>query len=249
MTDELGPLIGAGLVAEAFAWGEGMVKLYRPGTAHHAVFREAAAQALAESLGLPVPAVWGVRRIGDRWGLLMQRIAAPTLADQLRQGGPAAAACLQQMAALQARLHRCQAIQLPSLRARLSARIATAPIADPALKTRLAEGVQQMPDGDRLCHGDFHPLNLLGDTGHATIIDWADACRGEPAADLCRSYLTLRLHAAELAEPYLQAYCAVTSTTPDKCMTWLPYVAAARLHDKVPGEAEKLPAFLHPAAA
>src|SRR5215475_12266456 len=32
-----------------------------------------------------------------------------------------------------------------------------------------------MPDGDRLCHGDFHPLNILGNTLDPMIIDWLDA--------------------------------------------------------------------------
>jgi len=63
-----------------------------------------------------------------------------------------------------------------------------------------------MPDGDRLCHGDFHPINVLGDLAQPLVIDWLDAARGAPAADACRSYLLLRLHAADLAEPYLDAY-------------------------------------------
>ena len=51
----------------------------------------------------------------------------------------------------------------------------------------LLEAIAEMPDGDRLCHGDFHPLNILGDTADPLIIDWPDARRGEPAADVCRS--------------------------------------------------------------
>jgi Phosphotransferase enzyme family len=36
-----------------------------------------------------------------------------------------------------------------------------------------------MPDDDRLCHGDFHPLNVLGEASQPFVIDWPDACRGE----------------------------------------------------------------------
>ena len=61
------------------------------------------------------------------------------------------------------------------------------------------------PDGDRLCHGDFHPMNILGDVSQPVIIDWPDARRGDPAADVCRSYLLMRSHAAEIAAIYLNA--------------------------------------------
>ena len=61
--------------------------------------------------------------------------------------------------------------KLPSSRARLEDRIHAANLPDVSEKftlTRLAE----LPDGDALCHGDFHPLNLfLSDSG-AIVIDW-----------------------------------------------------------------------------
>jgi hypothetical protein len=38
------------------------------------------------------------------------------------------------------------------------------------------------------------------------VIDWLDARRGDPVADVCRSYLLLKLHAAENARAYLDAY-------------------------------------------
>jgi Ser/Thr protein kinase RdoA (MazF antagonist) len=97
-----------------------------------------------------------------------------------------------------------------------------------------------MPDGDRLCHGDLHPLNILGDVDKPMIIDWPDACRGDPAADVCRSYLLLTLHAGELAAPYLDAYCRLGKISRRASLDWLPYVAAAKLAEKVPGETDGL---------
>src|SRR5262245_55079407 len=84
-------------------------------------------------------------------------------------------------------------------------------------------------DGDRLCHGDFHPINVLGDLAQPLVIDWPDAARGAPAADACRSYLLLRLHAADLAEPYLDAYGRAGDVPRAPILAWLPYLAAARL--------------------
>jgi Ser/Thr protein kinase RdoA (MazF antagonist) len=93
-----------------------------------------------------------------------------------------------------------------------------------------------MPDCDRLCHGDFHPMNVLGEASQPIVIDWPNACRGDPAGDVCRSYLLLRLHTDEVADPYLDAYCGVSRVPRQIILLWLPFVAAARLTEDVPGE-------------
>ena len=66
-----------------------------------------------------------------------------------------------------------------------------------------------MPEGDCLCHGDFHPINVLGAVSRPLVIDWSHACSGNPSADVCRSYLLLKLHSGLIAEPYLDVYCGI----------------------------------------
>ena len=107
-------------------------------------------------------------------------------------------------------------------------------------KQILLNGLKDMPDGDRLCHGDFHPMNVLGEASQPMVIDWPNACRGDPAGDVCRSYLILKLHADEVAEPYLDAYCRAAGVPPHAILNWLAYVAAARLAEDVPGEQHRL---------
>ncbi|MFD1910018.1 phosphotransferase family protein [Paenibacillus rhizoplanae] len=50
--------------------------------------------------------------------------------------------------------------------------------------SRLAE----LPDGEKLCHGDFHPDNILMDD-KLWVIDWMTGVRGNPAADVARSVI------------------------------------------------------------
>jgi hypothetical protein len=61
-----------------------------------------------------------------------------------------------------------------------------------------------------------------------------------PLGIACRSYLILKLHVDEVAGPYLDAYCRVTGVPRQTILEWLPYVAAARLVEDVPGEQDHL---------
>ena len=83
-------------------------------------------------------------------------------------------------------------------------------------------------------------MNILGDVSQPVVIDWPDARRGDPAADVCRSYLLMKLHAAEIATTYLDAYCRTTGMARQVVLSWLPYVAAAKLAEEVPSELDGL---------
>jgi aminoglycoside/choline kinase family phosphotransferase len=109
-----------------------------------------------------------------------------------------------------------------------------------------------MPDGDRLCHGDFHPGNILVAPQGEIIIDWIDAVRGNPLADLARSTILLR-GAAESSQignilekafvktvlvEYIRHYFKLHPGGEQEYRRWLPIVAAARLSENIP-ELEK----------
>jgi aminoglycoside phosphotransferase (APT) family kinase protein len=130
--------------------------------------------------------------------------------------------------------------QFSSLKGWLTARITRTMLLDEPQRQILLNGLMEMPDGDHLCHGDFHPRNVLGKASQPIVIDWPNACCGDPAADVCRSYLILKLHAVEVAEPYLDAYCQVACVERQTVLDWLPYIAAARLAEDVPDELHSL---------
>ena len=171
---------------------------------------------------------------------MLDRVSQDTFALRMRADPALVPRYLDVLARLQARIHAHPAPELGSLKLRLATGIARARLLDQPRRQALLRSLAGMPDGDRLCHGDFHPLNVLGDAAQPVVIDWPDAARGEPAADVCRSWLLLRLHAEDLAEPYLDACCRQGGVPRQSVLGWLPYVAAARLAEDVPGEADAL---------
>jgi aminoglycoside phosphotransferase (APT) family kinase protein len=130
------------------------------------------------------------------------------------------------------------------MRARLQADIRTTAILGPERRRLLLDGLAALPEGDRLCHGDFHPWNIMGSPGQPILVDWVDACCGEPAADVCRSYVLMSPHLPDLASAYVDRYAAASSASRDSILRWLPVVAAARLAEDVPDEVDSLMAMV-----
>jgi hypothetical protein len=256
MSDTVGRFLAAGNVAEVFEWGSHVVKLYRSPAAKPAAFREAAIHAAVEAMGIPVPAVWGVQQVGSRWGVVFDRVRQASFAEQMRGDPVAMPRYLEKLAQLHTFIHVHPAPQLSSLKIRLATNITRTELLDERRKELLLGGLADMPEGDRLCHGDFHPINVLDEISHPVVIDWPDACRGDPAADVCRSYLLLKFHAEDIAEPYLEAYCHINDAPESgrpinkvmrqEVLDWLPYVAAARLAENVPDDFDRLLKIVSP---
>jgi len=237
----LGRLVGAGKEAEVFEYGTNVVKLYKPTAPKRSAFREAAALALVESLELPTPAIFGVVQIDARWGIVMARADGPSFADTVARQPALLPAYLREMASLHVRIHGHLATHFASLTARLAANIRRAEtVLGDTRQRRLLDGLTALPEGRQLCHGDFHPFNILGPPGGALVIDWLDACSGTPAADVCRSYVLMSSLDIDLAAVYVAAYAEVTATTRHEIFRWLPFIAAARLAEGVPDEVDAL---------
>jgi aminoglycoside phosphotransferase (APT) family kinase protein len=232
---QLGRLLGSGKEAEVFEWGPRVVKLYRSSASKGSAFREAAGLALAESFGLPVPSVSGVRQIEDRWGFVITRAGGPSFAEAIGREPGLTRTYLKQMARLQSRVHTHPGTQFASLRARLAANIQRAEGLTAKRRHVLRDSLAEMPEPDRLCHGDFHPGNIMGPPGQEVLVDWLDARQGDPAVDVCRTYVLMRPSAPELASCYVDIYVADCGESRERIFRGLPIVAAARLAEGVSG--------------
>lgn len=240
----LGRCLGSGKDAEVFELGQAVIKLFKPGVPKHTAFREAAALAQAEALGLSVPSVHQVQQIDGRWGLAMDRADGPSFADVMLASPSQRIAYLNAMAVLHGRIHACEAVFFGSLKAKLAANIRHATALDARQRGELLTELGALPAGDQLCHGDFHPWNILGPVDRPLVIDWTSAAKGNPAADVCRSYVLITPIAPELARSYVEIYAQTTGKSIGDIFRWLRVVAAARLAEGVDNEVDGLLAML-----
>lgn len=163
------------------------------------------------------------------------------------------------LAELQAELHTCRVPELPSLRQRLEKKIRETEMLPSDVRRAILATLDKLPDDDCLCHGDFHPDNVLLTARGPIIIDWTDATRGSPLADVARTSLLLRVGALPPGPSalwllrvgrrwfhlaYLKRYFQLRPGDPRQLSAWQPVIAAARLKEKIPGEQEQLFALI-----
>jgi aminoglycoside phosphotransferase (APT) family kinase protein len=265
-------LIGEGREAEIFAWGDDAVlRLPRPSSRWARAEQEAVAMRAAAAGGVPVPRVHGTTTQDGRVGLIMDRVDGPDLITLMGRRPWTVPRAARMVGRGQAALHEVVAPnELPQVRDVSRMKIEGA--AD--LPSELAEfalaTLDGLPDGDRVCHGDFHPGNVLVGRQGPAVIDWTDAARGDPAADLARTRLLLRQGAVQEYMPamikfmmrhmqalgrgsffrlYVRAYARARPIDADLVDRWEIVRAADRVYEGIEPELPALLALLERRAA
>lgn len=258
--------IGEGREAEMFAWGDSKIlRLLRDPTRRTHVQWEAAAMQTARDRGLPVPAVYGVEEVMGRPGIIMERVDGTDLLTQISSRPWTLWKAGDILGEVHARLHSTPASErLPDLRPRITERITTHPEIPAPLAKFATDALKGLPDGDRMCHFDFHPANVLMSPNGPVVIDWTGVKRGDHHADVARAVLILKLGEPPESAPahlkllarfgrtmllrrYLSAYRRHGQLDDALVNRWLPVCAVDRLLDGIPEEVPSLLGLLEKA--
>jgi aminoglycoside phosphotransferase (APT) family kinase protein len=232
-SERFGELVGHGAQAAVYARGDVAVKVYNPGYGKEHVFYEAAVMGFVEGTGLVTPRPIEVLSVAGQMCLKMSRITGQSF-DAVFAGDPGRAReLMDDLVRLQMEIHDKQ-IPFPiSLKHRLRDRFRFSANLDPARQQALLAMCDSMPDGDALCHGDFHPANILVDNGVYGVIDWIEAAKGDALVDASHSYMAIGISSREWADLYLERYCAASGAEREDILRWLP-VQAGSLYGLIP---------------
>lgn len=183
-----------GTRSSVHAYGRGaVIKVPAPSTADGWIRSEAGFAEAARNAGAPVPRLLGVEQIGGRVASVWER-AEGTSVWQRVVDEPRRSVELGRLLAdvQQALFALVPPVALPRQRDRLVSKIRRAAATiDPSLR-RALDLLPPQTATSSLCHGDLHPSNVILSPGGPVIVDWFDASRGEPMADVARSVITLR---------------------------------------------------------
>lgn len=226
-------VIGEGATTKIYRDGSTAIKLYVNAPADEAD-NEAERQRFARDAGLPVPEVYGVRRLDDGSVALDMAYIAGQPIIHPRMDKDERRNAIDTLVRLQCEVHQIHADPLPKLSDRLHWKIQTCPHLNEDLKAVLLALLTELDDGSaQLCHGDMHTSNILYDGQKHWIIDWVDATAGNPLADACRTYLIIKQYMSRSAGIYLNAFCKASNSNPSDILAWTPIIAAGRLRENL----------------
>jgi len=186
------PLVGRGFCSDVFDWGNNRVlKLSHADRPFEKIEREYRVTKAVHAAGLPAPAVFDLLELDGRHGIVFERVEGQSLFDITRVQPWKLFEAVEMLAALHVRINRCPApTELPAQREWIASRIHSVKDMSSAERQDALRRLEQLPDGDHVCHGDFHPANVLLTKTGPVVIDWDTATRGDPIGDLaCTSRL------------------------------------------------------------
>jgi hypothetical protein len=250
-------LIGTGKTAEIFEIDPGRVlKLYYPHIGKTLNEYEYEVGQLIKNAGVPSPAVYEHVTIDDRDGLVLEHAGRESMFAAIMQQPWRIRYFARQKARLHAAIHQCHAGSLISQQRVAKNKIA---LSEELLGDKvhaLYSHIAGLPGGTSICHGDFHPQNILKCVNGYLAIDWADVSCGHPAGDVARTCLILASPhiptGSNLARPlfillkrmlliaYLREYTHLTGLKRSEINQWLVPIAAGRIKEEVEDEREWL---------
>ena len=211
--------------------------------------REAAVQGWCADRGYAAPQVLAVLGPEDGFDLptqVMERASGTTMLDAFTAAPWRARRLVDRLAGLAHRLHALPTDGFPpdpatlvDHRLRLPreavGRLDRAELAAALERVEQLDG-RAMDGAAVVCHGDFHPLNVIVDGDAASVIDWTDAGLGPPEADVARTALlfhvaaiaatsaveraALKVAGPWLSRRYLRTYRAGAALDPDRLRVW-----------------------------
>lgn len=184
--------LGEGQTAKVYPWHDGTVlKLFRPDIVRADIEAEARSTRIAHALDVGAPRVDGLAEVDGALGLVFERVAGRSMLDLLIADPSSAEPLAMRLAELHRLVHSREApSHAPRQTTLLRFKIDRAQL--PAdLRERVLRALADIPPASSLCHGDFHPANVMLDGERHALIDWNDAARGSAALDVARTTVVL----------------------------------------------------------
>ena len=203
MQGSLGEKIGEGAFSEAYAWAPGqVVKLFKAGVSHLLGRHEVRMIRAVRAAGVPVPAVFGEVTLDGRFGIVLERLDGPTLWHLSRTGAVTFEQAGAIVAALAMSVHKTPAPpKVLSMRKYMEDSLR---LDDGKVPKRIARDIlaliDRLPPGDRLCHCDLSPGNVIMTADGSKLVDWSFAMRAPAAVDLGFLQVILSELAPEIAD-------------------------------------------------
>ena len=254
--------IALGRTAEIYSYGEGKVlKLFLATTPQPWIDKEIETGRYIQDTPLPVPKVYERVTINDREGVVYESIEGSSLLNELATKPWNVIRYARLLAKLHVQIHEVQApTNLETQQDWARGGIPNSEKISEELKAKVLHLLNSMPNGHQICHGDFHPGNIIITQRGPVIIDWMTVSQGVACGDVARTATILEAATVPEGTPlrwllewirklfltnYLKTYFQLNPDEKPSLPAWQAIMAANFLADvSVPGEEAELMAII-----
>lgn len=220
-----------------------VIKLFVASHPKSDILNEALNQArVDENSNLNIPKLIEVKKYNDRWALVSEYIEGKTISELMAEDPENFDKYLELFVKVQLTILDNKVPLLTRIKEKFTRKLETAENIDSNTKYELLQRLQGMKNHDELCHGDYHPSNvIITEDGTVYVIDWSHVTQGNAAADAARTYLLFSMEEnSELADKYLTVFSQMSSIPKESVQRWIPIVAATQMSKNIPEEQEFL---------
>ena len=180
-------IIGIGNTATVYAWEDGRVlKLFYRGYPKKSVEKEFYNAMAISNMDFAKPRAYEMISCEERIGIIYDRVAGESLLDWVMKTGD-----VEKCAVYMAKLHKAiiqnRISNVPNYKEFLKFHIPNTQAFNSNKREEALQMINKLPDGNALCHGDFHPGNILISNGNTTVIDFMNVCHGNFLYDIART--------------------------------------------------------------
>lgn len=240
--------IGQGNTAEIFLYKPGTVlKLFRDQFPESGVLKEWRVTRAVQTVYSRMPKALRLVSCGERSGILYELAEGQDLFRMIGSEPFLLFSTGKKLAEIHTEIHGKTISGILTVKEKLLQEIGWVNDLSDDEKRKITDRLLLLPDGDRLCHFDFHPGNIMVSGGKLLVLDWLTACSGEPAADIARTCLLLKYGEVRngdrlsrlilsitkvcIRRSYMRNIRRLSGITRDEIRRWILPAAAARLSE------------------
>ncbi len=251
-------IIGQGRTADVYLWeDEKIIKLFSKDTHKSNVELEfdinLKVYESSKEKGIAMPKPFQIVEVKDRTGIIFERIQGSTMLEEMSNKPWKIKFFAKELADLHHGIHQCVNISLKSYKLDIQSQIDKAPFLSEKVKEKLLEMVAELEDSNVICHGDFHPDNIMLSNKGPIIIDWTNARKGNKILDVVRTLIIIKYSSTPPDKPfiiravlkqlkntlykeYIKHYLKISGISIQEVEKWEAPMGAARLNENIPME-------------
>lgn len=248
-------MIGQGNTAEIYRFDDNKIlKLFRSGLHKGIIEREYQNSMCVQKILNCVPKVHEMIELNGRHGIIYEEIKGKEMLKSMLTSLWKINDYAKELAHYHLYIQKPVIDNICTVKEKLEEDLNSVDVLSDDNKEIILKYLKQLPEGNELCHFDFHPGNIMLTDNKAIFLDWMTACRGDVCADVARTCIMLKYgevaHAPwimrklisifqnHIYKIYIKEYLKISKRNIEEINRWELPVAAARLREWI-SESEK----------